>query len=84
MGRRELTGDQRPICVHGLAQADPLEIDLPDGHWTEIVAVDPQNIGCIGIDEDPSTASPMTLACRRGSLLLLGKTGAKVFTYNFA
>lgn len=59
----------------GACQIDgeALEVDLPDGQVTKIVAVDAGAVGCLPSGADPGTASPMTLACRRDTLLLLGK-----------
>ena len=60
---------------------DALEIDLPDGQVMEIVAVDAGAVGCLPSGADPSTASPMTLACRRDALLLLGKSTGPQLPY---
>jgi len=70
--------DEWGTCPTG---GDPLEIDLPDGQVTEIVAVDAGAIGCIPTGADPSTASPMTLACRRDTLLVLGKSTGPQLPY---
>lgn len=62
-------------------EAEPLEIELPDAHVIEVVAIDPQSIGCIAPGGDPSSADPpmtpseVNAACWRGHFLEPGKVG---------
>ena len=57
----------------------PVKVELVDGHWNVIVAVDAGNIGCT---DGTGTADPDTLACRRDTLVLLGNKSGPAFNYS--
>jgi hypothetical protein len=69
--------------------SEPLAIDLVDGHDMMILAIDPQNPGCIMPGDDPHSADPpkspeqLNLACRRLEMPFHGKTGGGTTEFSF-
>ena len=65
-------------------------IELPDGHDILVVAIDPEQTGCIAPGGSPNAADPpatpddVNAACWRGSLVLHGKSGGGSMPYYFS
>ena len=65
-------------------------IELPDGHDILVVAIDPEQTGCIAPGGSPNAADPpatpddVNAACWRGSLVLHGKSGGGSMPYHFS
>jgi hypothetical protein len=65
-------------------------VDLPDGHDIAIVAIDPENNGCIApggnanAADPPATPDDVNAACHRDEIVRRGKSGGGTTQYNFA
>ncbi len=71
--------DSSGMCPGG--GAAPVKIELTDGHWHQIVAVDKENLGCADEGEE---GDPDTLACRRDTITVLGKKEGPAFNYSLS